>query len=254
MLQEAPKTRGIKLEVSFSPMLYNIYENPNAIVVVIDVLRATSAICTAFEHGAKELIPVATVEEAEEYKKKGYLVGAERNGEIVEGFDFGNSPYSYMGEKIKNNTIVLTTTNGTKAIKMAENAYQVVVGSFINISALSAWLAKQGRDVLFLCSGWKDRYNLEDSLFAGALVDKLSTEFEIETTLADSALSAKYLYQVAKNDPYKFLRNSSHRKRLAKLNLKEDIKYCLTPDQSSVIPVLKNGTLVKLVEIESTVV
>lgn len=246
MLNEYPSTGGIKIEVSFSPKLYPVYENKNAIVVVVDVLRATSAICTAFEHGARQVIPVETVEEAQEYKKKGYLVGAERDGMIVDGFDFGNSPYSYMGEKIKEQVVVLTTTNGTKAIKMAENAYKVVIGSFVNITALCEWLAFQKRDILFLCSGWKDRYNLEDALFAGAAIDKLSQEYEGFSDLADSALASKYLYQAAAEDPYKFLRNSSHRKRLAKLNLKQDIKYCLTPDQSKEIPILENGVIVKL--------
>lgn len=236
---------GCSVEVCVSPALYPIYENKEAIVVVTDVFRATSAICAAFEYGVSGLIPVKTIEEAIEYQQKGYLVGAERNGEVVEGFDFGNSPYSYMDEKLKGKTVVLTTTNGTKAVQIAKDAHALVIGSFINITALANWLKVQGKDVLILCSGWKDRYNMEDTLFAGALVDQLSEKPQF-SLLGDGALSAKYLYQTAKEDPFKFLHNSSHRRRLAKLNLKEDIRYCLTPDQSSKIPVLKDGKLVEL--------
>ena len=242
-------TGGLKLEVSFSPKLYEVYAKPDTIVVVIDVLRATSAICAAFESGAKKVIPVSTIEEAKAYQNKGYIVGAERGGEVVEGFDLGNSPYSYIGDHIKGKTIVLTTTNGTKSINIAKDAYKVVAGAFVNITALCNWLQEQNKDVLLLCAGWKDRYNLEDALFAGAVVDALS-KHENYQTLADSALASKYLYHSAKDDPYKFLRNSSHRRRLSKLNLKADIKYCLTLDQTSVIPILHEGALVEVSTLE----
>ena len=242
---------GCTLEVSFSPKLYSSYASDDAIVVVIDILRASSAICTAFQHGAKSLIPVSSIEEAREYQEKGYLVGAERGGEVVEGFDFGNSPYSYMGDEIKGNTIVLTTTNGTKAINIARNAHCVAVGAFTNITALCDWLKEEKRDVLLLCAGWRDRYNLEDALFAGAVVNELARDHEWFPELGDSALASKYLYLNAKDDPYKFLRNSSHRSRLALLNLKEDIKYCLTLDQTTCVPILQGD---RLVELSSTLV
>src|ERR1051326_257733 len=129
-------TGNQKVEVCFTPGSYPIYENPGAIVVIIDILRATSAICAAFEYGAEKMIPVATVEEAKEYKKKGFLVGAERNGVHLDGFDFGNSPLSYMNEKIKGQTIVLHPTNGTQAIEVSKKAHKVVIGSFLNMSAL----------------------------------------------------------------------------------------------------------------------
>lgn len=232
-----------KIEVCFSPHSYPIYKSDDSIVVIIDILRATSAICTAFEFGAEKIIPVATIEEAREYKTKGFLVGAERDGLPLDGFDFGNSPFSYMSEQIKGKSIVLTTTNGTQAIEAAKKAYKVVVGSFLNISALCKWLIIQNKNVLLLCSGWKNRFNLEDVLFAGAVADELSNHPEFKS-LGDSAMACKYLYQSAKDDPYKFLRNSSHKERLAQLNLKEDIKYCLTLNKTSVIPVLEGNALV----------
>jgi 2-phosphosulfolactate phosphatase len=235
-----------KIEICFSPCSYASYKDDESIVVIVDILRATSAICTAFEHGVSKIIPVATVEEALVYKQKGFLVGAERNGLALDGFDFGNSPFSYMSDSIKGKEIVLTTTNGTQAIEVSRKAYKVVVGSFLNISSLCAWLLKQNRKVLLLCSGWKDRFNLEDALFAGAVADTLSLQKEFNA-LGDSAIASKFLYQSAKEDPYKFLKNSSHKERLAKLNLKDDIKYCLALDKTTVIPVLQGDALVKLI-------
>ncbi|NBY40926.1 MAG: 2-phosphosulfolactate phosphatase [Flavobacteriia bacterium] len=131
-----------RVEVCFTPGEYTYFKGEFEIVVVIDVLRATSAICTAFEYGISSIIPVPTVEEAIEYKKKGYLAGAERKGKIVEGFDFGNSPFSYMKEEFRGKDIVLTTTNGTKSLDVAKDADTVVVGSFLNLNALSLWLEK----------------------------------------------------------------------------------------------------------------
>jgi 2-phosphosulfolactate phosphatase len=237
-----------KIEVVFSPALYIHRELEDSIVVIIDILRATSAICTGFEFGVKEFIPVATVEEAQAYKKQGYLVGAERNAIKLEWADFGNSPYDYMGDHVKDKTIVLTTTNGTQAVEVAKDAYKVVIGSFLNISALCNWLVKQDKDLVLLCSGWKYRFNLEDALFAGAVVTEL-TKRKAYDGLTDSALSVRYLYELAKDDPYKFLANSSHRRRLAKLNLKKDIRYCLQLDKTSIIPILQGTSIVKLEEV-----
>ena len=233
------------VDVCFSPHLYPIYHRDDNIVVVIDILRATSAICTAFEYGVEKMIPVASLEEATEYKNKGYLVGAERNGIAIEGFDFGNSPYGYMTEIIKDKTVVISTTNGTQAIEAARNAYQVVIGAFTNITSLCDWLKLQNKNVLLLCSGWKNKFNLEDTLFAGAVADILLKEEKLFKS-GDGALAAVFLSRSAKRNPYKYLRNSSHTERLASLGLKHDIKYCLTLDKTDIIPVLEGKYLVKL--------
>ena len=241
-----------KIEVSFTPENYSVYENRGSIVVVTDILRATSAICTALQHGAKDIIPVSTVEEAKDLQSKGFLVGAERNGEQIEGFDFGNSPYSYMcPEVIQDKSIVLTTTNGTKAINMAKDSHRVLIGAFTNFTTIVDWLCKQDLDIIVLCSGWKGRYNLEDTLFAGALTNELNKRGSLRE-IEDSALSAMYLYNLAKDDPYKFLMNSSHRRRLKKLNLKEDIRYCLSMDQANVLPYYKDGKLIPMDPIVTT--
>lgn len=234
------------IEVCFSPVSYHLFANENAIVVVIDVLRATSAICTAFHHGVDRIIPVATIEEAEQYKNRGFMAAAERHGEIVSGFEFGNSPFSYMGENIKGKTIVLTTTNGTQAINVSRDAHKVVIGSFLNLTVLSDYLLNANKDVILLCSGWKNKFNMEDTLLAGAIAKRLLADPNFYTT-CDSSMAAVSLYELGKKNLNKFLENSSHRRRLQRLDLERDIKYCLTSDQCPVIPVLDGNVLEAMV-------
>lgn len=234
-----------RVEVCFTPALFDLYKEDFDIIVVIDVLRATSAICAAFHNGVEGLIPVSSIETAKEYQKKGYLVGAEREGKIVEGFDFGNSPYSYMIPEIKDQTVVLSTTNGTKSIEIAKAADTVVIGALSNIDVLNEWLIKQDKNVLCLCSGWKDRFNLEDTICAGAIVEKLMETGKFMSD-DDSSVAAKYLYLSAKDNIFGYLKSSAHRRRLKKLNLNKDIKFCLTANTTPVIPVLKGDKLVNI--------
>ena len=234
-----------RIEVCYTPGEYDYFKDEFEIVVVIDVLRATTAICVAFEYGIKSIIPVPTLEDALEYKKKGFLVGAERKGQIVEGFDFGNSPYSYMKDEFKGKDVVLTTTNGTKSIAAAKDADTLVIGALVNLDVLTTWLIKQNKNTLCLCSGWQDKFNLEDTICAGAISEALINTGKY-TSIEDSSIAAKYLYLSAKDNYMGYLKSSSHRRRLRNLNLNEDIKYCLTPNKTKVIPILKDGKLIKL--------
>jgi len=233
------------VEVCYTPGQYHLYKENFDIVVVIDVLRATSAITTALHCGVNAIIPVSSVEEARAYKAQGYIAGAERDGQVVEGFDFGNSPYAYMGEEMRGKTVVLTTTNGTKAIQMASDREIVVIGCLNNLEYLCQWLCEQHRNTLILASGWKDKINLEDTICAGAIADSLleSRKFRADE---DSTVAAKFIYRSAREHLWSFLRASSHRRRLIKLNIQRDVKYCLTLDTVPCIPILKNGMLVKL--------
>lgn len=237
--------RKFRVEVCFSPDEFDLYKQEYSVVVAIDVLRATTAICTAFEHGAEKVIPVSTVAEALQYKNKGYLAGAERNGQIVEGFEFGNSPFSYMGDGIKGQTLVLTTTNGTRAINIAAASHKVIVGALVNLDAVIAYLIEQPDDVLLLASGWQGKFNLEDSICAGAITEALLESGKYMSD-EDSTIASMFLFKEARVNYFGFLKASSHRRRLRNLNLNEDIKYCLTPNQTRVIPVYKDGVLVKM--------
>jgi 2-phosphosulfolactate phosphatase len=232
------------IEVCLTPALLNLYDTKESVVVVIDILRATSSMVYGIDNGANAIIPVAQVEDCLNYADKGFLLAAERNGEVVEGYDFGNSPFSYSREKVKGRTVVLTTTNGTKALHMANaQAAQVVIGSFLNLKALCNWLRVQKRDVLLLCAGWKDKFNLEDTLFAGAVVNELRKDF---THFDDSCVAAEDIYLLAKDDLRNYLHKSSHSHRLAELNIEEDVKFCLQLDICEAIPVLIGEELVPL--------
>ena len=234
-----------RIEVCLTPKQYDLYKENYDTVVVIDVLRATSAICTAIHHGVEAIIPVSTVDEARAYQAKGYIAAAERGGEIVEGFDLGNSPFSYMDDKLKGKEVVLTTTNGTKAINTASEKETVVIGALSNLDALCEWLIEKHTNILVIASGWKEKFNLEDTICAGAIADKLidSGHYKAEE---DSTIAAKFIYRSAKDNMFSFLKASSHRRRLRRLNLNEDVKYCLSPNTVDSIPILRDGRIVKL--------
>lgn len=228
------------IDVCLSPDLMHLYEVRDKTVVVVDILRATSCMTTAFAFGIKSITPFAKLEDCLAMKEKGYVTAGERDGKKVDGFDLGNSPFEYMEEKLKGKKIAFTTTNGTVAIAKSVGAREIVIGSFLNLSAITGYLSNSDNNVLVVCAGWKGRVNLEDTLFAGALVDRLSDHTEPD---CDAPLAAQHLYQQAKDDLNEFLKDSSHVKRLAKLNIHKDIRFCLTPDQYSVVPVLRNGVL-----------
>jgi 2-phosphosulfolactate phosphatase len=191
-------------------------------------------------------VPVGSVEEAREWQARGVFAAAERDGMVVEGFELGNSPLGFMARKdqLAGQTVVLTTTNGTKALRLAEHKRTVAVGSLLNLSALCDFLVAQDEPVLILGAGWKDKFNLEDTICGGAIVDRLLATGRFKTE-EDSSVAAKFIYRSARDNMFAFLRASSHRRRLRKLNLNADVKYCLTPDQLHVIPVLRNGAVVQ---------
>ncbi len=235
----------LKIETCLTPALLPLYQIENSIAVIIDIFRATSSICYGIENGAEAIIPVAQVEECAAYREKGldYLLAAERNGEVVAGFDFGNSPFSYTKEKVLGETVVLTTTNGTHALHLSIKAKKIVIGSFLNLTALCNWLKDQQENILLVCAGWKNNFNLEDTLFAGAVIDQLKAS---GYQLDDPSIAANDLFQLGKNDLNLYLQKTAHSERLKKLGIEEDIKFCLQVDLTTAIPVLKGEKLVKL--------
>lgn len=233
------------VKVCFSPLLYPLYAQDEAVTIVVDILRATSAICTAFEHGIDYVIPVPQVEDTYFYKnEEDMIIAAERGGEIVEGFEFGNSPLSYIRNDIKGKKLVITTTNGTQAIEAAKDSQHILIGSFNNFSAIIDSVKEIDKDVMVLCAGWKNRFNLEDTLYAGAVVEALTQHGYTYATDSDAAIASLTLYQAAKSDINNYLIDSSHRNRLAKLNLQDDIEYCLSMDKTNAVPYFVNGRLI----------
>jgi len=233
------------LHVCLSPSLLPLYKVDEYIAVIVDIFRATSSICYGIENGAEAIIPVAEVEECLAYRDKEahFLLAAERNGEVVTGFDFGNSPFSYTKEKVGGKTVVLTTTNGTHALHLSRSAKKIVIGSFLNLTSLCDWLKTQNENILLVCAGWKNNFNLEDTLFSGAVVEKLkSGNYKTD----DAAIAANDLYQLAKVDLNAYLAKTSHSERLKKLGIEADIAFCLNVDITTAIPILYGQRLVKL--------
>jgi len=234
------------LYTSLSPALLHLYDISNSIVVVIDILRATSTITTALYNGAKEVIPVDSVSRCIEIGKHvSGITAGERDGKIAEGLSYGNSPFEYPEEFIKGKTLVLTTTNGTKLLHMAldKGAKEIIIGAFTNLSSVCNHLLEMKKDVMLACAAWKDRVNLEDTLFAGAVVSKVKEHFDIN---CDSSHMAESLYNLGKSDLYEFLKrnDASHYHRLTGFGLEKDIRYCLTEDVADVLPVYIDGKLI----------
>ena len=231
------------IKVCLTPALFDLYSDRKSVVVVVDILRATSAMCIAFEKGVEKIIPVSTVEEALDYKyKENHILAAERNGKIVSGFDYGNSPLTYLSEDLKGKNLVVTTTNGTKAINIAKKDHQVVIGSFLNLNAITKYLSNLNNDIIILCAGWKNDFCTEDTMFAGTLIEQLMKTNKF-TSNSDSCSVASLIYKSAKDDMFSFLENSQHRKRLAHLNITNDISYCLKKDQTNLIPIVVDNSI-----------
>ena len=235
-----------KLEVCLSPALLHLYNTTGTVVVIIDIFRATSTITAALHNGAACIIPVASVQEciAIGGTIPGSITAGERDGKVAEGLQHGNSPLEYPPHFIAGKTIVLTTTNGTRLLHMVEGATAIVIGSFLNLSAICSYLIAQKKNVLLACASWKDRVNMEDTLFAGAVVNHVGHMFDIN---CDSARAAKNLYlQATGVGLIEYLEDSSHYKRLSAFGLIDDMKYCVNIDIHPVLPLLDGDKIVSI--------
>lgn len=232
------------LNTCFSPALLHLYDLSNAVVVIIDVFRATSTIASALYNGAACIIPVDTVALAIDISQSlGAIAAGERDGQIAPGLQHGNSPMEYNPEFIAGKTLVLTTTNGTRLLQMAldNNAATIITGSFPNLSAVCDFLVKENKNVVLGCAGWKDRFNVEDTLFAGAVISKIKQQFTIH---CDSSLVAQSLFEQHQHNLQGFAPQLTHYHRLvSRFGLIEDIRFCLTPDIANILPLYNDGKL-----------
>lgn len=234
------------LYTSVSPALLHLYNVRECIVVVIDILRATSTIATALHNGAKSIIPVDSVEKCMRLGRDMECITAgERDGKVAEGLQYGNSSFEYPRAFIEGKILVLTTTNGTKLLHMAlsKGATEIITGSFLNLSAVCDHLVKEKKNVILACAGWKDKVNIEDTLFAGAVVSRIKEHFEIN---CDASQIANCLYDNAKDDLYEFMKanDASHYHRLTNFGLEKDIRHCLTEDLANILPYYVDERLV----------
>jgi len=230
---------SVKTEVIFTPALLPYYNCKGKTVVIIDILRATTSICVAFAHGVKRILPVSTPEEAALFRDFDFIIAAERNAIKVDGFDLGNSPFEYENSILEGKSIAFTTTNGTKAIKMAreQGAERILIGSFLNIDALCKTLTKQPTsDILLVCAGWKDKFNLEDTVFAGAVIDKIKSYVDANS---DSCIAALGLFKQAEDNLYEYINKTAHAERFRILQgNSDDIAYCTRMNTINLVPEL----------------
>jgi 2-phosphosulfolactate phosphatase len=241
-MTDVQETRSV--EVCFSPKLFaDIVTQGAFVVVLVDVLRATTTICTAVGNGVEAIIPVATHAEARRLKAEGYLVASEKDGVQLDWADFGNSAFSFTTDAIGGRTLVYCTTNGTRALHIAKSASGIAIGAFINISALAEWLTERRQNVVVLCSGWKNKFCLEDTLLAGALTARL-LETGLFRTECDSAHAAMDLWRVAEGDVLGFVEKAAQRHRLRRLGLDDVIPYSFERDLVEVVPVF-DGEVIK---------
>jgi len=225
----------MKLDLCPSPALYPYYKSDNDTVVVVDVFRASATMCTMLNNGASAIIPVSNSEIAKEYKSKGYLVGAERNTKRCEFADFGNSPFDYTSKKVSGKEIVFTTTNGTRAIDVASDCKELLIGTFPNIDAVAGKCLKSAERVVILCAGWNNRINIEDTLFGGAFAEILLEKAKVKFDSDAIRMSYELWFRVKDNlDDY--LKVSDHYQRLINNNAVGDANYCITRNSLSIVP------------------
>ncbi|MCH5599900.1 2-phosphosulfolactate phosphatase [Niabella ginsengisoli] len=234
------------LYTSLSPALLHLYDVKDTVVVVIDVFRATSTIASALYNGAKYIIPVDAVPKAVEISAEvGGIAAGERDGKLADGLSHGNSPLEYTKDFIEDKILVLTTTNGTRLLHMAlvNGADDIVTGSFPNLTSVCNYLTKQNKNVILACAGWKDRFNIEDTLFAGAVIHRVKEHFTIH---CDSSFMAENIYTQHKENLPQFAENLTHYHRLVnRFGYIDDIEFCLTEDVADVLPLYKDEKLVK---------
>lgn len=234
------------IETIYSPLLLDLYDVTDTIVVIIDVFRATSTVAAALYNGAVKIIPVSSVEDCIRYGKEelNAVTAGEREGKVIPGLQYGNSPAEYPRSFIEGKTLVLTTTNGTRLLHLAfrKGASEIITGSFPNLNTVVEYLKNSGKNILLGCSGWKNRINLEDTLFAGAVASRLQSVYDIH---CDSTLMAMDLYQTHQNDLLALARQATHWHRLEAFGLAHDLEYCVTPNVANVLPYFKDGALWK---------
>jgi 2-phosphosulfolactate phosphatase len=211
-------------------------------VVVIDVLRASSTIVEALAAGAKAIYPVASVEEAvtlgNTLGREETLLCGERRSLPVEGFDLGNSPGDFIPERVGGKMLVMATTNGTTALMAAGAASRVIVGSWLNLTAVVEELRRSGAEPVFLCSGRETKFGLEDAVCAGMMAAALlAADPEVEWETNDGAMAAVALAERFP-DPDELFRLTAAGKQLVEADLREDLAFCAIPDRHDVVPVL----------------
>ncbi len=226
------------IDVCLTPETIHLFDLEGKIAVVTDIFRATSTMTAALANGVKSVIPVSELEQCENYIGTDYIKAAERGGKKVEGFIYGNSPFDYGKDDVKNKVLVMTTTNGTRALNLSKSADEILIGSFLNLKSTMDWLKQTNKDIVVVCAGWKGRFSLEDTLYAGAVVHALSSEFE---STSDAAFISNMLYEKAlETNLSDYVSNAAHFKRLNSFSNHKDVEYCMKNDEFTFVAGVTN--------------
>ncbi|MEM0939946.1 MAG: 2-phosphosulfolactate phosphatase [Bacteroidota bacterium] len=229
------------IEVCLTQELIHQHDLKEKGVVVVDVFRATSCIVTGLANGVKAIRPVGEIDETLALGKKGYLMAGERGGQKVDGFDIGNSPYEYLEERVSSKKIAISTTNGSQAIIKSKGAAAIFIGAFLNLEAITECILDLPLNIVIHCAGWRGTPNLEDVLFAGALIDECVEELKLS---GDSAVLAHHLFIANHENLLGAALQSCHAQRLKRFGLENDLKFCMTENEYRIVPKLVDGELV----------
>jgi len=216
--------------------------------IVLDILRATSTIVTALACGCREVTPVETVAEAlsVSQQRPEVILGGERESLIIPGFHFGNSPLEYVKEKVGGKVVVLTTTNGTKAIRRAAaGSGQVFIGSLLNAKAVAREALNTGRDTVLICAGTRGEFSLEDTAAAGIIIKELRSLGGASSLLpsSDLAVAARRLGEVYADNPLQALYDSLHGQKLSGMGLAADLEWCARLNYYDLVAVYQEGAI-----------
>jgi 2-phosphosulfolactate phosphatase len=240
----------VRIDVALVPQEIEGKSLENVTAIVIDVLRASTCIANAVANGCDGVIPTVSVEEAMDisraYARDDYLLCGERKNEKIDGFDLGNSPLEYSRDRVQGKKLIMTTTNGTRAIRTAKSAPCVIIGGFWNMSACCEVAVALGRDILIVCAGQNGRFAMEDGICAGGFAEKLSalTSAGIEET--DGCRAVRLLYDAFRERLREALSQSAHGLNLINTGFGEDVKVAAATDCVNVVPVFHDGHIVAM--------
>ncbi|MBI4548612.1 MAG: 2-phosphosulfolactate phosphatase [Ignavibacteriae bacterium] len=238
---------SIKVEVHFSPVQTDEMHLKDKNVVIVDVLRSSASIATAFHHGAKEIIPVNNIESAVKISGSLFsdvtLRAGERNGKMIEGFNLGNSPREYTEKIVKGKSIILMTSNGSVAMVKGRYAKNLIVAGFINLSAVVSFLKQLQSDFIIICAGKENKFCIEDAVCAGRIITQLQHEIEKELMFDDAGAAAVALHKNLGKNILKMLKMSEHGKYLSDIGFVEDLNLCAAIDSFHILPILSGNVL-----------
>jgi 2-phosphosulfolactate phosphatase len=240
----------LQLDVYLSQAEIQAGELKDRLVVVIDVLRASTTIITALANGARGIIPISEVEQAKkiasQFSEGSVLLGGERNELPILGFDLSNSPLEYTHEKVQGKKLIFTSSNGAQLFQYTRHASQTIVAGFVNVTPVCNYIAASNVDVAFLCAGKHRRIGLEDVICGGMIIEKLSRNMKNSLQLTESAVAAKLLYQHYAGNMIEMLYERPHGRRLIEIGQEKDLLECGAVDSIDLIPILQGAELIGL--------